>query len=248
MPRPRTNDPLGVSDAPNFVADPAREHELTEEFKRRLAFIAQNYRLMLEVVGKDQEFNRSLAKLKRSLAREQPAKTRGDRAHPELELVINKFARDHAEARTGSVGAEVAQEDAQAGARKAAEQLKPRRGRSRNWVLRHHVQGLMALLQETTGRPVQLLHEKDHKYDPQPVNVGGQILVQFFQDIDPNIAVTTLASIVKEARRKYAGKPMRFGDFFPHYGAGPLQEDGSAELGFGHRLERFEPSIPIYFP
>lgn len=165
-----------------------------------------------------------------------------------MELVINKFARDHAEGRTGALGAEITQEDVQAGARKAMEMLKPRRGRSRNRVLRHHAEGLMALLQETTGTPVQFVLEKEGHYDPQPVGASGQVLVQFFQNIDPAIQVTTLASIVKDARRKYVGKPMRFGDFFPLFGAGSIGVDGSAELGFGYRLEWFEPSIPIYFP
>lgn len=248
MPRPRTNDPLGASDAPNFATDPAREQELVEEFKRRLAFIAQSYRLALELLGRDQDFNRSLARLKRSLARKSPANMRGERAHPELELVISRFARDHAEARTGSQGAEVTQQDAQAGARKAAELLKPRRGRSRNWALRYHAEGLMALLQETSGRPVQFLHVKDHVYDPQPVNAGGEILVRYFQGIDPTIAITTLATIVKDARRKFAGKPMRFLDFFPLYGAMPIEAEGSAKLQGGYRFERLEPNIPIYFP
>lgn len=118
----------------------------------------------------------------------------------------------------------------------------------RNRVVRHHAEGLMALLQETTGKPVQFVFEREGHYDPQPLSAGGQVLVQFFQNIDPTIAATTLASIVKAARREYAGKPMRFGDFLPLYGAGPIGVDGSADLGFGYHLDRFEPSIPIYFP
>jgi hypothetical protein len=162
MPRPRTNDPLGVSDNPKVVTDHARLEELTDEYRRRLLYVSQNYQFAVDAIGSDPDFKSSHAKLQRSLARKRPAKVRGVRAHPDLELAINRFAREHAEARTGTPGAEVTQEDANAGARKAAELLNPHTGRSRNWLLRYHVEGLMALIQETTGKPVQLTHYKDN--------------------------------------------------------------------------------------
>lgn len=95
---------------------------------------------------------------------------------------------------------------------------------------------------------VGLTLEKNYCYELQAVNTGGRILVHVFQNLDPTIAVSTLASMVKGARCKYASKPMRFGDFFPLYGMGPMRKDGTADLRFGYRLERFEPNIPIYFP
>lgn len=248
MARRRRNDPLGVSDNPKVVTDPARLEVLTDEFKRRLAIIDANYRSVVQTVGGDKDFNASLARLKRSLARKRPAKVRGERAHPEIEMVILKHALDHAERRTGMPAPQITQQDAQFGARKAAELLTPRRGHPRNTLLRYHVEALMALLQETSGIPVQLTLGKDHHYDPQAVNKSGQALVRFFRDIDPAIAITTLASIVKTARRKYAGKPMRFVDFFPVDATCGNLADGTAKLAPGYEAVLTLPFIPIYFP
>ncbi len=248
MARRRKNDPLGVSDNPQVVTDPARLEVLTDEFKRRLAIIDANYRSVVQTVGDDKDFNASLARLKRSLARKRPAKVRGERAHPEIEMIIVKHALDHAAERAGTSSAQITQQDAQFGACKAAELLQARRGRSSNGLLRYHVEALMALLQETTGAPVQLTLVKDNVYDPQAVNMSGQVLIRFFQDIDPTIEVTTLASIVKGARRKYAGKPMRFADFFPVDGTSGSLPDGTAKLAPGYEVVLTLPFAPIYFP
>jgi hypothetical protein len=248
MARRRKNDPLGVSDNPQVVTDPVRLEVLTNEFKRRLAVIDANYRSVVQTVGNDKDFNASLARLKRSLARKRPAKVRGERAHPEIEMIIVKHALDHAEERTGTPGADITQHDAQFGAVKAAEQLESRRGRSSNRLLRYHVEALMALLQETTGAPVRLTLVKDNVYDPQAVNTSGRVLIRFFQDIDPTIEVTTLASIVKGARRKYAGKQMRFADFFLLDGTSGSLPDRTEKLSPGYKGVVVLPFAPIYFP
>lgn len=245
MPRPRTNDPLGVSDNPKVATDPARLEASVAGFNHRRQLIEQNYNAVLQYVG---NFNRSLEKMKRGLARKRRAKIRGERAHPAVETLINKLARDQAEARTGIPGSKITRADAEAGARKASEVLKPFRGRARNEMLRFHVEAMMALLQQTTGVPVLLTLNKDNLYDPQAVNWVGDILVRIFQRLDPAVAVTTLASIVKNARRKYAGKRMRFYDYFPFDVQIEVQPDGSEQLSSSLHVEEILPNIPIYFP
>ncbi|MGN6357714.1 MAG: hypothetical protein ACTHLU_09580 [Novosphingobium sp.] len=215
MPRPRTNDPLGVSDNPPTLTDPARSAEVIAEFQRRAAYIIRHYHVGLATLGNDRAHNRSLEKLERSLQRVRPTKRRGTRAHPEVEMAITKFAQDNAQMRLGSADAVVTQEDANAGARKAHAVLKKRPGRGRQTLLRYHVEGMMALIQQTTGTPVLIRLARDDDYDPQPGNAAGELLVQIFQNFDPSILTTTLASMVKFARRKYASKAIRFGDFFP---------------------------------
>jgi hypothetical protein len=248
VPAPRRNDPLGISDTPRNLVSQARVSERLDEFKRRLAHIRGSYQLALEARLGDREFNGSLAKLKRSLARKRPSKRRGDRAHPEIEMVISQFAKANARNRTGLSDAAVTQEDANRAASKAAQILRSRKGRASNAILRFHVEGLMALLQEMSGRPVQFTHYKDNAYEPQPTGKLGKIMLEFCKEIDPSVTETMLASMVKAARRNYAGKPMRFADFFPLYGATSFAPDGTPELETGYRVEHFEPNIPIYFP
>src|SRR5690349_17675287 len=139
MPRPRTNDPLGVSDQPrNIVTDTTRVTEITTEFRRKLVFVEGSYRATVRAIGSDVDFNRSLARLKRSLARKRPSKHRGERAHPEIEKAILQHAMEHAKKRTGSSAPELTQQDANHGARKAAEQLRPYR-RPTNRILKFYV-------------------------------------------------------------------------------------------------------------
>lgn len=248
MPRPRINDPLGVSDQPrNIVIDPARVDAITDEFQKKLAFVEASYRSTIKAVGSDLDFNRSLTRLNRSLDRKRPSKRRGDRAHPEIEMVILKHAMDNAASRTGKTGAAITQEDANFGARKAGELLRPRR-RPSHRILRHYVRGLMALIQDLTGRPVLLTHNKDCLYDPQAVNTGGCTLLVLAQQLDPTASVSTIATIVKQARREYAGKAMQFSDFFPTYGHEMIAPQPMDGLGKNHQVVTVLPFCPIYFP
>jgi hypothetical protein len=247
VPAPRRNDPSGVSDNPQVVTDEARLAELVDEFKRRLAYVAHSYGMAVRILRSDRDFNASLDNLERSLARKRLGTWQEDRAHFEIELVINEFARQHARERSGEVDPVITQEDADAAARKASEVLKMRR-RPANRHLRHHVEGLMALIQEIMGTPVLMTLTKKSLYAPHASNIGGRLLLSFFQSTDPSIATITIADMVNGARRKYAGKPMRFVDFFPLYGAQGDLLSGGIQSGSGIRIEGFQPNIPIYFP
>ena len=92
MPAPRRNDPLGITETPKPPKDAERLAELVDEFRGRVSYVERHYEFLRLAFGGDLEFNASLAKLKRSLARKRKTSRRGDRAHPEIELVITKFA------------------------------------------------------------------------------------------------------------------------------------------------------------
>lgn len=63
---PRRNDPLGVSDNPVVVTDPARQAEVLEEFLRRLDYIIKSYRLGKET-SRTLGASTSLARLKKTV-------------------------------------------------------------------------------------------------------------------------------------------------------------------------------------
>ncbi|MEO7827535.1 MAG: hypothetical protein ABIR60_10380, partial [Allosphingosinicella sp.] len=112
----------------------------------------------------------------------------------------------------------------------------------------HHVEGLMALIQEACGTPVMALREKDSVYDPQLAEGASKSLQIVFSAMDPGVTIVQLVNIVRAARRKYAGKTMRFRDFFPFYGGGVDPETLAPTPGPHHRLEHFEMAEPIYCP
>lgn len=248
MARPRRNDPLDTSDHVVAATDPARIAQRVNEFRRRLDFIATSFSITRKHLGDTVEFNRSLARLKRAVKRKAPQHAGQRRLHPELELIVTHHARQHAATRTGRSEGELVQADIDAAASTVAATVKSRRGRPKDAVLRYHVEGMMALIQEMSGKPVRALRTKDHSYDPQFADAVSTIVLQFFKLLDPAISTTTLANFVIEARRKYAGQPMRFRSFFPLYGGSIDHETGKLNAGPGHRLERFEPSVPIYCP
>lgn len=246
MPRPRTNDPSRVSDDPVCVTDPVREAELVVEFRGRMEYVAHNFRMGLRLNQSSKDFNDALAQFKRAVTRGTPPGLSGKHVHPVIEMAVSKQARDLARKRTGMDDAEVEGEDMRKASRKVAGLLQPVPNRPRTDVLHHHVEGLMALLHETSGKPVLTGRHRNSSYDPHFKPGISQIIPMFFRAIDPAITIGQLVTIVEKARRKYAGEWPEFSDFFPLYGA-RSDENGSLILQPGWQLEHFEPSIPTYF-
>ena len=244
MPRPRTLDPSNLPLEPNPTTDPARAEELVEDLKDRLAYLRRSFLIGRETLANDKvAFNDSLRRLRRSLARKRKANHRGKRLHPEVEIVITHHARTLAE----DEGVEVGQNHVELAGHKALEVLKPRRGRGDDKLLDHHVAGLVALIQQYTGLPVLAYRTRNSVYEPHFAEGMSSAVPLIMQEWDPEITVTRQVNCVLKTRREYAGKPLRFLDLFPFYGA-KAEEDGQIELKQGHRLERFEANIPIYCP
>ncbi len=243
MAHSRTNDPANLPMKPRLARSPERENQIVAEFKNRLTFLRGSYEFGRQALADDHaHFNESLARLRRRVRTIHQAKGRGERIHPEIESVITIHARRLAAAD----GGKVEQRHANEAARLAVGMLRAKRGRPDDRVLDHCVRGLMALIQETTGTPVLARRDRNRHYDPHFAPDVSQVVPRFFQDIDPSITTTRLVNIVRRARKEYAGRPMRFLDLFPFYGATLI--DGEPKLRPGLRLERFELNIPIYCP
>lgn len=246
MPR-RRNDPLGVSDSPNFVTDPEREEELLAEFLRRLDYVLNSYRLCKATIADSRRFNSSLARLQKTVSRPKIPGTPESRLDPRIELLITQRARQLAGLSHDEFPTHQHERFVQQAAIEIAKETKPMRGRPASGMLRHHVEGLMALVQQFCGSPVEGRRDKDSEYSPHLPENGGQI-IGIFMEIDPDVTETQLVNIIRDARRKYAGKPMRFLDFFPFYGGAVDEESMIPKPGPGYRLQHFELAVPIYCP
>lgn len=247
MPRPRTLDPLGTSDHPVVVTDPVREKALVAEFQRRLAFIKVNFQMGRMLVPGGAGFNQSLNRLKRAVHRSGPNLPLR-RLHPHLELLISHKVRQYAAARMGEGIPCVSDEDIRRASQEVALQVDPRRGAPKDEMLRHHVWGLMALFQEATGKPVLAIRYTRDDYSPQPANALAEHIILVLQQCDPAVRPDRIVRLILEARRTYAGRAMRFSEFFPLYGATFDAETGSSSIGIGGRLESVEWAMPIYCP
>lgn len=247
MARTRRNDPEGVSDTPVTTNDLARCNELVAEFLCRLECIVDNYKFWRNCLGKEVSLNSSLDRFERAAKQKRPSRRKLTRLNPMLEGALSARADSEARDRSGADDPQVACGDLNVAAKWVLENVKPVRGRPDDEVLRHHVEGLMALVQEMSGKPVLAARDRNSVYDPHLGEGVSQIIALVFRDIDPSISETTLVNLVLEARRKYAGQRMRFVDFFPHYGAGVGQDEGIT-LGSGLAFEVVGTNIPIYCP
>jgi hypothetical protein len=196
----------------------------------------------------DQAFNVSLWRMRRAVEERTSASQPRSRVHPELELIVSHLAKKQAQERAGKPVSKVAPTDVDAAVRQVLDTIRPRRGRSSHDLLRHHVEGMMALYQEIGGRPIVARREKNDAYQPQGSNALSEMLITVVQTFEPDASTTQIVNIIRDARRKYAGKPMRFRDFFPGYGATVDPETGWPNLAAGRRVQQMEWAAPIYCP
>lgn len=233
MPRPRTNDPLGVSDHPRVVTDVAVTERVTQEFQLRFVYTLQSFTVARAIEKDRGTVEASLIRVREALARKRPWRLRGARLHPLIEAALSRKARECAAERTGVESADVKQRDIQKAAHWLTDAVPIKQGAPADHTLRHHVEALMALAQETTGRPVLARRDRDNVYDPHLADPKAQMIFEALHAIDADVTVTSVVNIIREARRRYAGKAMRFHEFMPAY-AGTVEE--------------FAPNFPIYCP
>lgn len=246
MARPRTNYPADVSNTPACVRDPEREAEIAAEFLRRKAYIAMSYHTALRFAAEGREFNEGLRNLKAAVSKGTPAGLSHKRLPRLLEMHVSRKARAFARERLGCEGAEINGADIKKAARWVAANINPVANRPAHDHLRCHVEGMAALMTETTGSPVRVGRYLNSVYEPHFKSGMSQILPDMFMQLDKTVTVIQLVNIVEKAHRRYGCEWPRFHDLFPLYGA-RSGADGSLIMHSGWRLERFEPNIPTYF-
>jgi hypothetical protein len=244
MGRPRTNDALEVIGTPNIVTDPRRVKEIGNELLAKIAHIKRSYVAMTHLLGESSAFNQSIERLRTAVRRKRDPSIKESRLHPEVELVVSRYARQEALIRTGDSQAEVIQCDIEAAAIRAAEVLKLRRGRPAARLLERHIQALIAVWQEATGVAITASLSKNSEYGAR-LSEGAKGILMIATDLDPSITEIQLANLIKRTRRQYAGKALRFIDFFPAYQMEVDEVLSGAKLANGTRIERFEPNFPI---
>lgn len=219
-----------------------RRAERLEEFTRRFGYCLCSFRFGHQTVA----FNRSLDRLRRTIKLGRQSPGRGERVHPFLEIVISRRARNLATDRTGRPDAELTQADVEEAAAWAARSMSPIRGRPRAQLLDHHVAGLMALIEEYSGKAV-IARRNDSSGNYDPRLIGTARILLHLKEVDRAITETQLVHKVCQVRRKHAGKRLRFSDFYPLYGA-RVGVNGEPVPAAPVRLEHFEQSVPIYCP
>ena len=183
------------------------------EFRRRLAYIVESYRIWSTLFEAGPTINESLALLKeRSEDEETPP------LNLQVEMAIEMLATHAFDRDVLGPLCHPAPDELEAARQTFVERMKPIRGRPDSRVLRYHVQGLMILWEWATGAGVTASPTTGTRYKPQMTSAGAKVIEQTFQSIDPSIRTTTLMNIVRKTRQKRQLAGKRFEDFFPGYG------------------------------
>jgi hypothetical protein len=242
----RHNDPVGLTDDPVCVTDPARQAELIAEFQCRLNYLKQNYRMGKVVYGDARTSNDAIRALNALKAGEPPRSGDYRRLPPMIEIAVSMNARRFAVERTGRPEAPVEGQDIRRAAELIGMRIRPIGHRPRADNLIHHVRGLMALIQDFSGRPVVPRRYRNNLYEPHFAQGASQLVPMVFRELEPSVSVGGLVTIAERARRSWGGRRRTFGEYFPAYGL-RLGPDGSLVSPSGQIVVRIEPNIPTYF-
>lgn len=246
MSRPLANNPLGVSDTPNFVTEPARVAELVAMFEQGWGGVLWSFKNARSNEAKYGTFNDSIVRViygaKRKRRPKQPKLL-----HPLVMWRINDLAREAAAERTGDANAAITHADVKKAGIKFGATVRPKRGRPADQTLWNHVELLMALIQRFVGKPVLARRSEDNEYRMFLDDKKARRIFDALQEIDPSISEAQVADIIIKLRRKYAGKDMSFSELADKHGLTMLAV--FRKSGFkAPMFERGEPIFPIYSP
>ena len=179
-------------------------------FIRYLNFIRANYRTTKKLFGESMSYNQSLQLLKRQVRHKSDEELVDERG---LDYGVRLVLGHNAKALMGCSwtpgrGSNVA------AARATLRSLGPQRGRPQNTHLAWHVQAIMLLLEEITGREVRSSQTKNSVYDPNLSGLG-QVIEAIFKDLDPSVSKTALANVVRTTRTNRTLEGRRFLEFCP---------------------------------
>lgn len=243
MPRPPVRNPK--IDAPNYVADPAREAELVAEFYCKRVYAVRSFRTARFIEAKYGTVASSARRAKDAVNRRRGSKRPQVRLHPEVEAAMSYVALQIARKRTGDENPKVIDADRGKAAVQITDRLNVKMGRNDDRMLQHHVEGLMALWQEACCVPVTAQQTKNSVYGPHLADRQAQDIFECLNGVDATITATQIANCIGEARKKYAGKRMRFADFFIGYGA-KINANGEIVLATRYRIVDSGINFPTY--
>ena len=243
MPRALVNNP--IIDAPNYVTDPAREAELLADFNRKRLYAIRSFRTARLIEANFGTVASSSRRAKNAVNRKRGSKRPQMRHHPEVEAAMSYVALQIAHKRTGEDNPKVLAADRGKAAVKVSDSLNVKMGRNDDRMLQHHIEGLMALWQETCGMPVTAQQTKNSDYGPHLADRKAQDIFECLHGVDASITVTQVVNCICQARKKFAGTRMRFQDFFIGFGA-KITENGEIELAAPYQLVASGINFPTY--
>lgn len=196
----------GSTDQPS-MAKKEREEALVARFQSRLGHVLENFRACRKAMAGRRTFNESIDDL-RTAQRPRAERAQRARLDPEIEFLCAWKLKEQ-----GIADPESAQ--VMTIAKELSATLKPTRGRPPNRVLKHHVEGLVLLFEETCGSSVRQCQAQNSDYGPRLKGHLGKALLQLIKSVDPRVTETAVANIIRAMPRSDSRGRRRFCDYFP---------------------------------
>jgi hypothetical protein len=220
--------------------DPADEYrEQLEPFLRHWHHVLRSFASSRELERAHPSLNTAIRDFRASLSGKPQKSARKGRAHPFLEIAISKLLSDW------GVNDEPSVTDVLRACKVIEKRLKIVRGRPTDSTLAYHVEGLMLLWKELTGKDCKASrkHAKD-EYDPRPVSRGAFMIERSIKSIDPTVSRTAIVNCILRGEKRNQGR--RFRGMFPFCDGGGDLAGGVPTAGPGFKLDSFGLAHPIY--
>jgi hypothetical protein len=124
--------------------------------------------------------------------------------------------------------------------------LKMVRGRPNDSSLAYHVEGLMLLWKELTGKDCKASRKHgDDKYDPRPVSKGAFAIERSIKSIDPAVSRTAIVNCILRGEKRNHGRLFR--EMFPFCDGGGDLARGAPTAPPGFKVVLSGLAHPIYY-
>lgn len=193
-----------------------RQRILLARYQSRLGHVLENFRACRKAMAGRRKLNQSVADLRTG---QRPRARRAKRARLDPEIEFHFAWKLKVQGIDKPEPAQI-----MSIAKDLARTLKPRRGRPKDRVLRHHVEGLVLLFEETCGSSVRQCQTLNSVYGPRLRDDLGKAVLQLIKSVDPQVTETAVANIIRTMPKPGNRGRKKFRHYFPladHGGAVP---------------------------
>lgn len=208
-----TKDMSALIDQKGKAASDRLDHPHIPEFLSRLKYICASYEFFSKSFGACPTFNDSLDILSLRLAEGCSADDLTEGLDHWVAVIVGQEAEELAAAEESKVLPKHTLEAARA----LSQRARKIPGRPKDTVLEHHVEGLVALIHEFSGKHVKARRDKNSVYDPHFAGPASLVIPVIVKPWGASINDTQLVNMVRKIQKRHGERPPAFASLFPGY-------------------------------
>lgn len=206
-------DMAGSIDRKGKAASGEFNHPHIPEFISRLKYICDSYEFFSKSFGSCATFNDSLDILSVRLGEG----CSGDNLTEGLDHCVATTVGHKAKELAVAEGSEVQPKHKIEAARVLSQRARKIQGRPKDKVLEFHVEGLIALIHEFSGKTVKARRDKNSVYEPHFAGDASKVVPLIVKPWGASISTTQLVNLVRKIQKRHGERPPAFASLFPGY-------------------------------